>query len=447
MPDGRPISTFHAICLLGGALCLSACAPDPILEPGTLGPGDFLMATSEPAPARERPASSEATASAPGTRALVPTSVASTTPLGADAAAEETPRLLVLAGDPELDADSQVAPSGQLVAVGALIGQINGRPIFAEEVLEPIAARLRAVARSVQEGTHGRDYFDQEATTAISRRLRDIVSNEIYLSEAETAIPDEQRLQALDFYKQLLRNETISEYGQGSVEAAERWARQEHNLSLDEYVDTELRRVLIGLQVREQVYSRVVVSWREIERAYRDQHERFHPQPFARFRIFVIPATRTENRQAIESALAEGGTLQELYELGEIQSLPIERQAGLFEVELESEDLSGLVLLEAAVYSPLNEAARLLEVGEASPAIEFNQGLLVGWVQLEALEAPPTVSLYDAQKVIRGEILEEKRRREFGRFEDTFLTRQDLNNMRTMAEMLLDIARRQYLAR
>ncbi len=446
MPDGQPISTFRAICLLGGGLCLSACAPDPTLAPGTLAPGDFLVATSEPAPVAEASGSSAAKTPAPGDEQPALRRLQWETSPGDDAVAEESPRLLVLAGDPELDADSQVAPTGRLVAVGALIGQINGRPIYAEEVLEPIAARLRAVARSVQEGTNGRDYFDQEATTAISRRLRDIVSNEIYLSEAETAIPEEQRLQALDFYKQLLRNETISEQGQGSVEAAERWARQEHNLSLDEYVDTELRRVLIGLQVREQVYSRVVVSWREIERAYRVQHQRFHPQPFARFRVFIIPATRTETRQAIESALAEGGTLQDLYELGEIRAVRFREQAGLFEVRLESEDLSDLTLFEQAVDAPLNEAARVLEVGEVSPAIEFNQGLLLGWVQLEALEAPPTVSLYEAQKVIRAEILEDKRRREFARFEDTFLTRQDLNNMRTMADMLLDIARRQYLA-
>ncbi|MFG0253163.1 MAG: hypothetical protein ACF8NJ_09850 [Phycisphaerales bacterium JB038] len=445
MPDRRLNRRHPAFCLLAGALCLSACAPDPTLQSGTLTPSDFL-ATAAPTAAETpaddtEPAAPVADESGPSSREIAWDDLPEAPP-----DAEATPRVFVLAGDPELEEGTPAEPAGAPLAVGALIGQINGRPIYVEEVLDPVAARLRAAARSVREGTEVRSHFDEEAAAAITRRLRDIVSNEIYLSEAETAIPDEQRLQALDYYKQVLRNETVSEQGQGSVEAAERWARQEHNLTLDEYVDSELRRVLIGLQVREQVYSRVIVSWHEIERSYREQHERFHPQPFARFRVFIIPASRTENRQAIESALAEGATLQDLYELGEIRAVRFREQAGLFEVRLESEDLSALTLFEQAVDAPLNEAARLLEVGEVSPAIEFNQGLLVGWVQLEALEAPPAVSLYEAQQQLRAEILEAKRMREFGRFEETFLTRQDINNMRTMAEMTLNIARRQYLS-
>ncbi len=463
MPQMRPLPSSAFACLAGALLFAGACAPKPNLATGTLEPRDFVSAPAEaptaaaPAPA-EPPLSAAVETEEAGAADSEPVVTAPSQPeeqppaqvapaQDAPPPAVSSPRLLVLASEPDLTSAADVAPSEAAAVVAALIGQINGRPIFAQEVLDPIDARLRAAAREVVEGRETTAYFQQEAADAITRRLRDIVTNEVYLSEAETAIPDEQRIQALDYYRQLVRQQFISEQGQGSVEAAERWARETHEQSLDEHVETVLRSELIGLQVRQEVYARVIVSWREIETAYRDQWERFHPQPFARVRVLVISSAAQEQVQQIEAALAEGRTLAELIEAGEVTPLLFKDEQGLFQVPLAEANVEDLTLFEQDVYQPLNAAARRLEPGETSDAVPFNEGRLVGWVTLEAVEAPPAVPLYEAQQALRAEITERKRLRQFQHFEDTLLTRQDLTNMRVMAEMVLNIARREYLPR
>lgn len=458
-------------------LALSACVPDSKLAPGSLSAGDFVAPSVVAAPddeIEEAPATEPASTDEPPLRTTTeviepvepdrsPVAQPITPPLSdevtpgprprsvdaapAPRAERPQPRLLVLAAEPNLDPEAEVNPAAPPAVVGALVGQINGRPIYAEEVLDPIAARLRAAAREVREGRETREAFYGEAQDAIGRRLAQIVSEELFLSEAETKIPDEQRLQALDYYRQLVREQIVAEQGQGSVEAAERWARKEHQQTLQEHVDTVLRNALIQQQLRQEVRSRVQVSWHEIKTAYREQYERFHPQPFARVRVLVLAAAAEQKRRQVEAALESGRELAELIELGEVEPLLFNERQGLFRATLPEASLETLSLFEEPVYRPLGEAARDLEPGETSAPIVFNEGRLVGWVALEALESPPPVSLYEAQRDLRDEIMQAKTFRERERFQNSFLTPADSENIRVMAEMIFNIAVREYLPR
>ena len=83
--------------------------------------------------------------------------------------------------------DVEIAP-GESVIVDSLIGQVNGRPIYADEVLGPIVDQLNAEYASLP----WRE-FQGVLIRLVRTQLQELILNELYLSEARAGLSaDEQ---------------------------------------------------------------------------------------------------------------------------------------------------------------------------------------------------------------------------------------------------------------
>ena len=78
----------------------------------------------------------------------------------------------------------EVAPGESVV--DSLVGQVNGRPLYADEVLGPVADQLNAeYLRLVEESTPPQwEQFQRVLIKLVASQLQDLVLNELYLSEA-----------------------------------------------------------------------------------------------------------------------------------------------------------------------------------------------------------------------------------------------------------------------
>ena len=77
--------------------------------------------------------------------------------------------------------------SGQSIVVDSLIGQVNGRPIFADEILTPIMDQLNADYQRLPW-----DQFRMYVVQMVSRQLREVIYNELFLSEARAGLSEQQ---------------------------------------------------------------------------------------------------------------------------------------------------------------------------------------------------------------------------------------------------------------
>ncbi|MCK4874055.1 MAG: hypothetical protein KAS72_15135 [Phycisphaerales bacterium] len=350
--------------------------------------------------------------------------------------------VIATVGDPPVGDHAAPLTSSRRV-VDALVGQINGRPIYASEVLAPLDARLRSDGRLVAEGEMTISQFKRDAGQSIIRRLQDLIRNEVFLTEAETSIDDEQRQALLGWLKQQIRARRISLSG-GSVEAAQRDVLAEYEMSLDQYVDETANAELIRRELDEEVFGRIRVTWREIERAYYEQQERFNPPRSVRVRLLTM-LNDEEERAAVGEALARGESLGEIIESDEISLLYLRRDAGLVTGPLDFELAELTCFDEAEGLGPFNEALRTLAEGEVSSPIEFLSGAAVGWVCIEEVVDPAPVSLYDAQQLLREEILREKILREQNRFIGELTPRTSHTDLGVMARLLLELAQQRHL--
>ena len=91
----------------------------------------------------------------------------------------------------ELDERTVLQPTkpGESVIVDSLVGHVNGRPIFADEFLEPIEDRLlRASEETI--GIQREQVF----MMIINDWLREVVLNELILAVAQASLTEQQQM-------------------------------------------------------------------------------------------------------------------------------------------------------------------------------------------------------------------------------------------------------------
>jgi hypothetical protein len=438
--------------LLVALLLLAGCAGGPSTSRSTVAAADFERDDSTTDVAGEATSAASDGGAMAGVDETAPVRTAPTTrfedeePIALEATttlAEPSGRITTIIGDPSLTTEAVRARDSADV-VDALIGQINGRPVYASAFFVPIDDRLEAFARRVDAGEKTRGEFDQMAVQTINRRLRDLLQNEVFLAEAETSFSAESRVEQIEGFKEYTRARLISERGRGSVEAAELWARLEHGKSLDSYVQEYVENELIRFEYAQEVFQDVTVTWREIEREYYRRFDEFNPPASIRVRLLTV-ANSEVRRSVIESAVEDGRTIGELIDSGEVRPLHLRSDNGLIEAPLP-DDLSTFAPFdEEAGLAVFNETLPTLEAGETVGPIVFLDDRAVGWISIEDIVRPQPVSLYEAQHRLRGEIRQAKAQREQMKYLRDILPRTSYTDERDMSRLLLNIARQRYL--
>lgn len=156
------------------------------------------------------------------------------------------------------------------VIVESLVGQVNGRPIFANDVLGPIEDQLMILSEETRLDITA---FKNVAKVHITDQMQTIVKSELLLSEAKSGMTKAQK-QGLFSYLQKVREDLASSTG-GSQSVVTRKLMDEEGKTVDEYLDYKQQQVLIQQLLREKVAPHIQVTWRDIERAWEQNKSSF----------------------------------------------------------------------------------------------------------------------------------------------------------------------------
>jgi len=325
-------------------------------------------------------------------------------------------------GDAFFDVDAR---PGQAVVVDSLIGQVNGRPIYADEVLAPVMDRLTATYEDQPYGA-----FQQQLTSLVIQQLQAVVVNELIVAESRASMSSEQQGGLLAFMNQL-REDAVRKRG-GVSHEAERRLLEEEGKTIDEYLDAEKQKLLIEEVLREKVAPHTIVSWRDIERSYRARIHEFQP-----------PATVTLGRIRLRTKGNEeritllGGELK----AGEPFDV-VARQAGMSDDGVwetfdlpDGGDLSGLPL--ADFYKP-----HVKGLGPGEVTGSFVRGAWTIWVAVIDITQPEkrTLDDPDVQRLLQQQIAMSRAQEAESRFIGQVLQRGIYDDISLMGERAVAIA-------
>lgn len=414
----RPARLIAAAALCLPAACASA--PERDIKPRTITLAEFARSDAQPAAATApvSPASTPA-ASAPAnveTASSRPSSPSSPSSHAEPAAGAAKPAERAGVGERLLN-------PGDQVIVDSLIGQVSGRPIFADQFLAPISDQLRVQAEKAESPQK----FLPIARAIIRQRLREIVLNELFLAEAENALTEQQQQGLLAFIRDF-REKSIAE-AFGSLSRRESELQQEGR-TLDQYVEEYRNQALIGNLINQKIEPRVIVSWKDVEREYERRKAEFNPPG-----TVTLQRIRVDNNQAdviddVKRRLAAG---EDFAGVADAAGEPNHGTWDTFKV--------GPNGIEDVIdeYKPF---LKDLHDGLVTPSISYRDRTV--WLRVAHLDQPAAKSLYDVQRQLIAELLERRRAEEREKYIRGLFEKGIYDELDAMADRILAVAMLRY---
>lgn len=339
----------------------------------------------------------------------------------------------ILGPDGEDEDDYTIAidvPVGVPYPIESLVGQINGRPVYAEEFLLPLEDRiLRIVAENpLPEAVRSVD-------SLVMQRFREFVDSELIIAEAESKLDSQQQQGVLAWLKSV-QEDTIADRG-GTRDTASASIEEEFGVSFDEFMLQRRSIALASDLLRKRVQPRAIVSWRDIEQAYRRNYATFNPPPTLRIgRIRFSTRRETEKVEQAKALIAGGADFAAVCEAMEIPD-----GGAWLDLELPPDGIAGTTLT-TAVKSRLEG----LEPGELSEP--WVQTAFISWFAVTGIEKQPGRSIYDpsVQFGLESELSNMRLVQEQERYLGTLKDRWVSGDIDEMRRRLLAIARLRYLS-
>ena len=320
-------------------------------------------------------------------------------------------------------------PVGVPYPIESLVGQINGRPVYAEEFLLPLEDRiLRIVAESpLAEAVRSVDAL-------VMQRFREFVDSELIIAEAESKLDSQQQQGVLAWLKSV-QEDTIADRG-GTRDTASASIEEEFGVSFDEFMLERRSLALASDLLRKRVQPRAIVSWRDIEQAYRRNYATFNPSPTLQIgRIRFSTKRETEKVEQAKALIAGGADFAAV-----CAAMDIPDGGAWLDLELPADGIAGTSLTKA-VKSRLEG----LETGKLSEP--WVQTAFISWFAITGIEKQPGRSIYDpsVQFGLESELSNMRLVQEQERYLSTLKDRWVSGDIDEMRRRLLAIARLRYL--
>lgn len=325
--------------------------------------------------------------------------------------------LLVLSG-------GQTPATAKTYQVDGMIGQVNGRAIYTNAVLdEQMRETLARWGRELP-----RDVFRQRAAERIAVRLNSMVANALVYGEAQRDLSDAER-QGLVVAESRYRERLLREHGQGSPAVAEATLLEETGLNLDQTIEQWRQSAVVQRYMWQEVWPKVNVTRRDVKRYYKEHKDDFNP-PSSRT-VRVIQTSTPEDAQAIRELLDAGAPFAEA--AADPRNTFRTDTGGLMG------DMSGDQLFADP---QVNSATLALDAGQC--AGPFTVGEQHWFVCVEEINQPVGRSLMDVQTQIM-KLLEDQQRRELTeKYHQQLLDTGSYNSIEQMTLTLLEIATDRY---
>jgi len=316
------------------------------------------------------------------------------------------------------------ASIGRPVVVDSLIGQVNGRPIYADEVLTPIMDRLTATYREQPYPT-----FQRQLTGLVIEQLRAVIINELIVAESRAGMSSAQQGGLLAFMGQL-REDAVRKRG-GVVHEAERRLIEEEGKTIEEYLEDEQQKMLIQEVLKNKVAPQTVVSWRDIERSYRARKAEFQPASTVTLGRIRLRTAGNEEQVSLLQAEVEAGE----------PFMVVARQAGMSNDGVwQTFKLPDGGLGELPLASFYTSHVKDLKPGEVSKP--FERGTWTIWISVIDIQQPLQRSLDDpdVQRMLQQQISMSRAQEAQGRFIGNVLQRGIFDDITLMGERAVAIA-------
>jgi PPIC-type PPIASE domain len=238
----------------------------------------------------------------PNSPEIVPTTLpaaqdlANTNPVSPDgnatapAAVSVTQPPMILAPDiaPESAPSIQTAPeaqTGQTLPVAALLGTVNGKPIFVSDILNPIAGQLKAAA----DQSRTEDYFREQVIEIIGRQMQAKIDDILMLHSAEATLTSDD-LKEVDGYVAQQKAKIVAQY-QGSEDQANLELIAAGS-SLDQTLQGIHDEAMVELYREKNIWPKVVVTRKQIFDYYQNHLEDYTQDANADLYTITYPVIR-----------------------------------------------------------------------------------------------------------------------------------------------------------
>ncbi len=186
---------------------------------------------------------------------------------------------------------------GVFQVVGFVVAEVNGVPIFADEVIKQLRSLLVAEAKKLD-----RDEFRDMARGQLQRQVDVLIANELVFAAADRELPDADRKIA-QMMTQQWRNQEITKVGGSEQMTRRRYADQ--GVDFDEEVRRRYRANLVQVFTHRKIIPLVRVSADDIREYYTRNINEFTEFGEASFRLIKIDPKLHDGRDAAERRARE----------------------------------------------------------------------------------------------------------------------------------------------
>ncbi len=169
--------------------------------------------------------------------------------------------LTALGSGPKLVAAHSSVQPGQVLSVAALLGSVNGKPLFVHDILGPIAGQLKREAAQ----SRTRSFFIQQAARTVSNELQVKIDNLLMLQSAKHQLSKDD-LKRAQVYVAMKKAKLVAQY-MGSDEVADRALRLEGS-SLAQKLKAYRDDFIVRFYMSAQLAPHLVVTRRQMWRYY-----------------------------------------------------------------------------------------------------------------------------------------------------------------------------------
>jgi parvulin-like peptidyl-prolyl isomerase len=205
---------------------------------------------------------------------------------GGDAAAPTTGPATGPADEEEMAPMRPGISQGVVMTIGAVVCEVNGRPIYADKVLGSLSKVFAAEAKQ-RDARSFRVYAQQQ----IDRQVRLYIEDELaYAAALRNLDSREQELAQLATMK--WRQDQITLAG-GSIERARAKAAAD-GYTFEEQVEDQFRRNMVGVYFQKRLFPRAQVRAEDMRRYYNQNVKtRFTEPDQAQFRLIKVDVRKT----------------------------------------------------------------------------------------------------------------------------------------------------------
>ena len=323
-------------------------------------------------------------------------------------------------------AQSAGGAKARLVTVDAMVGQVNGRALYASELLDPIKKVLGSLGRKGLSPRQMRFELHRE----VNRRIEEYIFNALLVAEARRDLED-GALRGVEYMVGQQRSELVRLHGNGSPTKADLGLGGNGDGRAMEY---ELKRYRERIVIRNYMHSKVWIDInvrrKDIERYYFNHQNKFN-RP-ANWLVRFIKISNLSDADRIDGLLVSGTPFAEV-----TKDKANEFGAG-------EQEIPGGKLFDPG----LTEKVSQLKPGEHTGRVAIKgprQQTVYWWVYVGKIDDSESKSLSEAQRKIYLLLINQQRTQLQAKLRMRLLKQISLEERERMLLALLEVAKSRYL--